>query len=133
MGSQFSTILALTVFFLLVALPVCGMFFAWKSWRRIPAPAPWRKWMALASLLLGSMGVAATPCVLLMIAMHKQATTLEKHLDCYQSYSVLIGMTASLLGFAMGFFAYKRVRWWLLVSCILALAICYVTGMSLSY
>lgn len=133
MGSQFSTILALTVFFLLAALPVCGMFYAWKSWRRIPAPAPWRKRMALASLLLGSVGAAATPFVLLLIATHKQAPTLEKHLDYYQSSSVLVGMTASLLGFAMGFFAYRRVRWWLLVSCALALAICYVTGMSLSY
>jgi hypothetical protein len=133
MRSQFTTILALTFFFVLVALPVCGLLLAWTGWKRIPAPKAWRRWVAFAGLLLGSFGAAATPFVLLLIAMHKHPATPAKQLDAYQSWSVVIGMMASLLGLVLSFFAYRRVRWWLLVSCVLALAICYVTGMSLSY
>jgi hypothetical protein len=133
MSPQFSTILGLTVLFTLIALPVGGMLFAWKSWRRIPAPKPWRRWIAFVGLLLGSIGATAAPFMLLLIAAHKPAAIPTKHLDTYQSWSVVIGMGASLLGFVLSFFAYRRVRWLLLMSCLLALAICYATGMSLSY
>ncbi|MBT9331199.1 hypothetical protein [Paracidobacterium acidisoli] len=133
MLSQFSTVLSLTVLFVLIALPVCGMFFAWKSWRRIPAPKGWRRWMAFAALLSGSIGTVAAPFVLLLIAFHKPAATPAKHLDISQSWSVLIGMAASLLGVILSFFAYRRVRWLVLFSCLLALAICYITAMSLPY
>jgi hypothetical protein len=130
-GAYISLVVAIT--FILIATPLALLVLAWRAWKRTQAPAGWRTWIALASLVMESVGALAMPAVMALLITHTWARWIQRIGITAMDDAVIVGIAASLIAIPLAALAWGKTRWLILLACILTMALCYVTGMSLSY
>ncbi len=128
-----SSALLAALYIALTLIPVAIVVFAWRGWILTTAPSAWRKWIALAALLVESIAALAMPVVLLVLTTHTWARWIDRIETDVMGYATITGIAASLLAIPLAAFAWRRVRWLTLLACLLTLGLCYVAGMAMSY
>jgi hypothetical protein len=125
--------LLVTINFVLIVTPIALLVFAWRGWKTTPAPSNWRASTALAALVIESMAALAMPLVMILLMTHTWANWIEKIEITAMNDLVIVGIAASLIAIPPASFAWGKTRWLTLLACVLTTALCYGTGMSLSY
>lgn len=125
--------LVVAITFILIATPLALLALAWRGWKTTQAPASWRAWIALAALLMESVGALAMPAVMTFLITHSWARWIQNIEITAMDDAVVVGIAASLIATPLAAFAWGKTRWLTLIACILTTALCYGTGMSLSY
>ncbi len=125
--------LLVALYIALTLMPVAIVVFAWRGWILTTAPSTWRKWVALAALLVESIAALAMPVVMLVLTTHSWARWIDRIEIDAMGYATTTGMAASVLAIPLAAFAWGRIRWLALPACLLTLALCIMAGMAMSY
>ncbi|MGD0367195.1 MAG: hypothetical protein ABSA94_07045 [Acidobacteriaceae bacterium] len=133
MSERTSIALLLTINFALVVAPIALLVFAWRAWGRTEPPSTWRKWTALAGLVIESIASIAMPVLMLALETHTWARWIDRVEVETMGYAVVTGMAASLIATPLSAFAWGRIRWLTLPACLLTFALCYMAGMAMSF
>ena len=109
----------------LVAATLVLIVEAWKEWCWTDALSRWRKWVAMAGLICGSLGSMAVPVALLLNFLRTRVRVPWDFGDQALVFSILCGFCASVIGVPLTAFAWSKVRWLALPACGLSLVLCY--------
>jgi hypothetical protein len=125
--------LLVVIYFVLIATPIALLVLGWRGWKTTRAPSYWRAGMALASLSMESIGALAMPVIMILLSTHTWAKWIQRIEITAMDDAVIVGIAASLIAIPLAAFAWGKTRWLTLLACILTLALCYGTGISLSF
>jgi hypothetical protein len=119
--------------YVLIALPVALLTFAWRAWMASQAPSTWRKKTTLVALIVESIGAAGMPTLFLALETHTWARWIDRNEISAMNYASLTGVVASILAIPLAAFAWGKIRWLMLPVCLLTLSLSFLAGMAMSY